>query len=500
MTFVTAIPVGPEGIASALLLVLGAFWYGACRLAKRRPARAGLDVPGEATSDASADSPSLCVAPSASAMQGDRVAPAAPRFEAYSGAHLALEEAPSQSIEARAGLHDPQDGALALLRQVLSPLPTAILIADSSRRIVFANAAAESRFGNPTGTLAGTSADALCPDMVRLALQAQRQACQAPLAGAGGQCRIADPSHPGRRAQGTQESAVAYSVHALPAGRHRWYLVYFQDAAQDRQREEDRETLLHLARVSSLGELAGSLAHELNQPLTAIVSNTQAASRYLRTTPPDLQELREILIDVAKDACRASATVRRIRALIRREPTCYAPIDLREAMEEAMAIMGTKAMTQGIRLVCQIDEGIPAVTGDRVQVQQVLLNLLLNAIDATSAVGRVNAPAARLPNDRRVVVHASEHAGMAWIAVRDWGCGIPEAGLASVFEPFMTSKPNGLGLGLSICRTIVAQHGGTLEARRNADAGVTFAFSLPCAAQEMGQPSPAAPAHGEGVG
>jgi len=411
-------------------------------------------------------------------MQGDRVADAAPRFEASSGAHLALAEAWSHTIELGAGLHDPQDGALALLRQVLSPLPMAVLIADCSRRIIFANAAAESRFGNPADTLAGTSADALCPDMARLA----------------------DPSHPARWAQGSQKSAVAYSVHALPAGRHMWYLIYFQDAAQDRQREEDRETLLHLARVSSLGELAGSLAHELNQPLTAIVSNTQAASRYLRTTPPDLQELREILIDVAKDACRASAIVRRIRALIRREPTCYAPIDLREALEEAMAIIGTKAMTQGIRLICQVDEGMPAVTGDRVQVQQVLLNLLLNAIDATSAAGRANAPAARLPNDRRVVVHASKHAGMAWIAVRDWGCGIPEADLASVFEPFMTSKPNGLGLGLSICRTIVAQHGGTLEARRNADAGMTFAFSLPYAAQEMGQASPAATPNGEGVG
>ncbi|WP_454764800.1 sensor histidine kinase [Cupriavidus campinensis] len=237
--------------------------------------------------------------------------------------------------------------------------------------------------------------------------------------------------------------------------------------------DPDYASLMRSSRLSSMGELAGSLAHELNQPLTAIVSNAQAARQYLEADVVDVAEVREILKDVADEACRASATVRQIRALIKGESPVLVPTDIGNAIDQAIALVRGNALGRGIVLSRQVASPLPRVNGDAVQIQQLLLNLLLNACDAVDR----GVPGSGEPREVTVLAHA-EH-GMVRIAVRDTGAGVPPSELADIFEPFVTSKPQGMGLGLSISRAIAARHGGTLEAWNNAGRGMTFQFSLP---------------------
>lgn len=237
--------------------------------------------------------------------------------------------------------------------------------------------------------------------------------------------------------------------------------------------DADYASLMRSSRLSSMGELAGSLAHELDQPLTAIVSNAQAARHHLEAEVVDVAELREILKDVSDEACRASATVRQIRALIKGESPVLVPMDIGTAIDEALALVRGNALGRGIALSRRIDAPLPRVNGDAVQIQQLLLNLILNACDAVgSGVPRPEAP-------REVTVHAHAGHGMVRIVVRDTGTGVQASELEHIFEPFVTSKPQGMGLGLSISRAIAARHGGTLEAWNNPDLGMTFQFSLP---------------------
>ncbi len=233
---------------------------------------------------------------------------------------------------------------------------------------------------------------------------------------------------------------------------------------------QQRAELAHIARVSTMGELAASLAHELNQPLTAILSNAQAAQRFLAVKPPDLEELHEILNDIVQDDCRAGDVIRRMRTLIKREELEFAPLDLENVVSDVVQLTHSDAILHDIRVVLEIDSDLPPVQGDRVQLQQVLLNLLLNAFDALK-----NSPA----DERSVAVHADlDGASMLKIAVRDCGMGL-NGEIANIFQPFYTTKPDGLGMGLSISRSIVEAHGGRLWAENNQDRGVTFYFTLP---------------------
>lgn len=242
---------------------------------------------------------------------------------------------------------------------------------------------------------------------------------------------------------------------------------------------DDYASLSRVSRLSSMAELAGSLAHELNQPLTAIVSNAQAARRYLEADVLDMDELREIVKDVSDEACRASATVRQIRALINGESPALAPLDVVAVIDDVLSLVRGNALGRGIALMREVAAPLPRVNGDPVQIQQLLLNVLLNAFDA---VERGNL-AAGMP--REVTVRADADGGMVRISVRDTGTGVAPGELETIFEPFVTSRPQGMGLGLSISRSIAARHGGTLQARKNADRGMTFVFSLP----EEGMPA-----------
>jgi PAS domain S-box-containing protein len=239
------------------------------------------------------------------------------------------------------------------------------------------------------------------------------------------------------------------------------------------QLQQQRHLLTHLTRVATLGELSGALAHELNQPLTSILSNAQAALRLLERGVVDLGELREILRDIADEDRRAGEVIRRLRALLRRGETPRQPIDVNEVTSEVLRLARSELIGHGVTVTVQLTPGLPKVRGDRVALQQVLLNLIVNACDAM----RQDEPLQRA----LTVATTLDGEGAVRVAIVDRGAGITAEGVERVFEPFFTTKEHGLGLGLVICRSIVAAHGGHLDAANNADRGATFWFTLPVA-------------------
>jgi two-component system, LuxR family, sensor kinase FixL len=236
--------------------------------------------------------------------------------------------------------------------------------------------------------------------------------------------------------------------------------------------DEERRQLAHLARVAIVGELSGSLAHELNQPLTSILSNAQAAQQALARDRVDVTELREILEDIVAEDKRAGALIVRLRRLLKREELTLRRVGVGPLLEETLSLVRSNLTERQVRLDVRIPPELPDVLGDVVQLQQVLLNLLLNACDALSEAE---------PAQRRIDLDATlePDARFVRIDVRDHGPGIAGDGLERVFDAFFTTKPTGLGLGLAICRQIVTAHGGKLWATQNGGRGATFHLTLP---------------------
>ena len=219
-----------------------------------------------------------------------------------------------------------------------------------------------------------------------------------------------------------------------------------------------------------LGELSGSLAHELNQPLTAILSNAQAAQRYLAHSPPRVDKLAEILADIVKSDHRAGAVIERLRSLLRKEEAQRRPLDVNEVVEESLRLMRSDLLNRHIVVHAELAAALPAVNADRNQLQQVLLNLVINGCDAMDG----SAGSGRL-----IVRTQMNRSGNVEFSIADRGAGIPASDLERIFEPFVTSKALGLGLGLAICRSIVDAHGGRLWATNNADRGATLHCEFP---------------------
>ena len=232
-----------------------------------------------------------------------------------------------------------------------------------------------------------------------------------------------------------------------------------------------RNDLAHAGRVATIGELTASLAHELNQPLTAILSNAQAGQRILEAAPVDFEEVGEILRDIVEDDKRAGEVIRRLRTLLTKGDPQMRVLDLNEALEEVARLVSGDAVVRGVSIQLELADGLPPVLGDRVQLQQVALNLVLNAMDA------MREPGAR----DRVLVLRTARAGPKTlrVEVRDSGAGINEADMGKIFQTFYTTKPDGMGMGLSISRSIIGAHGGRLWATPNPDHGATFHFALP---------------------
>jgi len=246
------------------------------------------------------------------------------------------------------------------------------------------------------------------------------------------------------------------------------------DVTQRRKLEsatvELREELVHLSRVAMLGELSGSLAHELNQPLAAILSNAQAAQRFLGQDGAGLAEVKEILGDIVEDDKRAGEVIRRLRTLLKKDEVQRDALDVNELVREVLKLMRSDLLNRGVAVSTDLAPELPPVSGDRVQFQQVLLNLLINACDAMDHHAR---------RGRLIVVRSAPAGSVVEVSVADQGRGVPPAELERIFEPFVTTKPQGLGLGLAVCRTIVTAHGGRIWATNNAGGGATFHFSLP---------------------
>jgi two-component system sensor kinase FixL len=220
-----------------------------------------------------------------------------------------------------------------------------------------------------------------------------------------------------------------------------------------------------------MGELAASLAHELTQPLTAILSNAQAALRFITSKPPDLEEVREILKEIVQDNGRATEIIRRVRTLVKKEEIEFVSVDIRSIIDDAMMLVHSDAVLHHVQMSFEVHSDLPRVHGDRVQLQQVVLNLLLNAFDALK-----RCPA----SDRQVVVRAERaDSRMLKVTVRDCGMGISGDALDKIFRPFYTTRREGLGMGLSICCSIIQAHGGRLWAENNPDRGASFCFTVP---------------------
>lgn len=239
--------------------------------------------------------------------------------------------------------------------------------------------------------------------------------------------------------------------------------------AQMKIAEQQRE-LAHLSRVAALGEMSGALAHELNQPLASISSNAEAARILLRRHPTDTAELDEILRDIFAEDQRAAQVIRRLRALLKRGETNLQPVDTNELVSDVLDLAHSELIRRRVSVTSVIAPNLPPVLGDRVQLQQVLLNLILNACEAMRSLDT---------RDRRLLIIARPDDGdRVQFSVRDCGSGIPTDLIERLFEPFVTTKPDGLGLGLSISRTIVAAHGGRLWAENNPEAGATLHCTL----------------------
>jgi len=238
--------------------------------------------------------------------------------------------------------------------------------------------------------------------------------------------------------------------------------------AEHRVRDLQGE-LTHAGRVLALGTLSGSLAHEVNQPLAAIATNAHLALRLLDAQTPRVADLRDLLRDIVSDNRRIDDVLRRLRLLLRKDHRDYAPVDVNAIVSDVLKLVHSNLIERRISLEVVFGSQLPNVLGDRVQLQQVVLNILMNAADAVSAESA---------DDRNITITTTSDDGQAIVSITDRGAPIPDVEFARMFEPFFTTKSDGMGIGLSICRTIMDAHGGEISVKRNVDRGLTCSFSL----------------------
>jgi PAS domain S-box-containing protein len=255
-----------------------------------------------------------------------------------------------------------------------------------------------------------------------------------------------------------------------------------QETTERKQIEEARQQLAHASRLTLLGEMTASIAHEINQPLGAILSNADAADMLLESAPASLAEVRHILDDIRKDDLRASEVIRRLRTLLRKRELEMRPVDLHEVISEVLGLIRTESGRRRVAIETELATDLPLIRGDKVHLQQVLLNLLLNGMDAMS----------HMTGARRLTVRtALDENGCVAIAISDAGSGIAPDRLPRLFEPFFSTKKEGMGLGLPIARSLVEAHGGRIWAENNPEGGATFRFTLPPGVLQPGTESSA---------
>jgi C4-dicarboxylate-specific signal transduction histidine kinase len=271
---------------------------------------------------------------------------------------------------------------------------------------------------------------------------------------------------------------LASAVHLrLRAAERRNQALSREISERQRAEEESHRHLLalaHVGRLATAGELTASLAHDLGQPLTAIVASAEATKMLLAGPKPDHAHLQEVLSSISEQGRRASEVIRGLRRFLGRGTPEFTPVDMNEVVREVTTLLHSTLLTDRVRLELRLDDGLPLVLGDRIPLQQVVMNLALNAIEIMRDMPEPQ---------RRILVRSRQTARGVRVAVVDNGPGLGKGLGQKVFEPFHTTKQGGMGMGLAICRSIVEAHGGTIHGRNCPRGGAVFSFNLPAVGQ-----------------
>jgi len=358
-------------------------------------------------------------------------------------------------------------------RRVVEAAPSAMIMVNQEGQITLANQQAEKTFGYSREELLGRPIEMLVPERLRSGYRDFRHGylCHPQARPMGAERRELF----GQRKDGS-EVPVEIGLSPIHTSNGPLVLASIVDITQRKLAEleaaRQRHDLAHLARVTALGELSSSLAHELTHPLTAILSNAQAAQRFLAHDDVDLDEVREILNDIVTQDQRAGEVIHGLRLLLKKgelQEHCD-DVDLNEVIRNLVKLMRSDLINRNVTVDTDLAQNLPAVTGDRVQLQQVLLNLMLNGCEAMADYDS---------SERRLLIASQWENGAVRVSVTDRGGGILEKNMQQVFERFFTTKKEGMGLGLSVCRTIIDAHRGKIWATNDAGCGATFHFSLP---------------------
>jgi len=364
-------------------------------------------------------------------------------------------------------------------RLVVEAAPSAMIMVNTDGCINLVNTQAEAVFGYSRQELLGRPIETLVPERFRSHHMGYRH-------GYLGEARArpmgAERELFGLRKDGT-EVPIEIGLNPIQTAEGLLVLASIIDISERKRAEleaaRQRTEMAHLSRVTTLGELSGSLAHELNLPLGAILSNAQAAQRMLANGKTDLAELREILNEIVSEDKHAGEVIRRLRLWLQKGEVQQHSLSINKVVRDVLKLIRIDLINQNVIVNIQLARNLPAITGDPVQLQQVLVNLVVNACDAMAECD--------IAGRRLVICTGPENRGSAVIvSVIDMGGGVPKEKMEQIFEPFFTTKGKGMGLGLSVCRSIITAHHGKLWATNNADRGATFHFTLPIAVSDKG--------------
>jgi two-component system, LuxR family, sensor kinase FixL len=357
-------------------------------------------------------------------------------------------------------------------RLVVEAAPSAMIMVNTEGCITLVNTQAEAVFGYVRQELIGRRIETLVPERFRSHHLEYRQGY---LGDARSRPMGAERELFGLRKDGT-EVPIEIGLNPIQTAEGLLVLASIIDISERKRAEleaaRQRNEMAHLSRVTTLGELSGSLAHELNLPLGAILSNAQAAQRMLANGETDLTELREILNEIVSEDKHAAEVIRRLRLWLQKGEVQQHSLRINKVVRDVLKLIRTDLINQNVIVNIQLARNLPAVIGDPVQLQQVLVNLVVNACDAMTECD---------VRERRLLIRtrAKSSGSAVIVSVTDLGGGVSEKKMEQIFEPFFTTKENGMGLGLSVCRSILAAHHGKLWATNNADRGATFHFMLP---------------------
>jgi PAS domain S-box-containing protein len=360
-------------------------------------------------------------------------------------------------------------------RVVVDTANDAVITADESGAIQFANPATMRVFGYDPKELIGKPLTVLMPEFMR---KLHENGFRRYLATGQRHINWQGTELTGLRKNG-QEFPVEVSFGELTMNGHRVFTGFIRDTTERKQAEEERERLrrvqadlAHVNRVSTMGELAASLAHEIRQPISAAMTDARTCSRWLTRDRPDLAEAQTAASRVVNDVARASEIIGRVMSLFKKDSLQHEEVDINELIQEMIALLRGEASRHSILIHSDLSLELAPIKADRVQLQQVLMNLMLNGIEAMKSM---NTPG------KLTIKSQQDDSGQLLISVMDTGVGIPPEKIEQIFNAFFTSKPQGTGMGLPISRSIIEAHGGKLWASSNANGGATFEFTLPAA-------------------